>query len=234
MGTVIDHLIADHHVRVIQAFSDANGVAHAAGEFGVIRQMGVDWARQQIWIEWERDGNREKMVFRLDARRGPRNGGMREFFELGDYSPMPRPAPVPIQQPPRPAEIVVDGLIIDETQYAQAVERVSALAGAGRFDDAKAQILKITGWPCEYGWRIKEMAQHLTAMASDHVTDPNPAVYSWLREWSIFVWHMWGSGATSGGEGAAFLLDIDAGKKVLAELDRRRKQAGLPIDASSA
>jgi hypothetical protein len=36
MGTVIDHLMSEHQVRVIQSFSDANGVAHQAGESGVM------------------------------------------------------------------------------------------------------------------------------------------------------------------------------------------------------
>jgi hypothetical protein len=111
MGTVIDHLIADHKVRVIQAFCDANGCAHKAGESGIIRQMGLDWPRQEIWIEWERDGVREKMLFRLDARQGPRSGAMREYFELGDFAPLPRPAPAPPAPPPPLApEETVDGL----------------------------------------------------------------------------------------------------------------------------
>ena len=43
---------------------------------------------------------------------------------------------------------------------------------------------------------------------------------------------LWGSGATSGGEGAAFAVEIRAGEKVLAEFDQRRKEIGLPMDVA--
>src|SRR5262245_35419190 len=105
MGTVIDHLMSNYRITVLKDFTDARGVEHRAGESGVIRQMGLEWP-EEIWIEWERDGATEKMSFRLDARTGPRNGGMREFFELGEYAPQPRPLVVP--PPPVEAELPKD------------------------------------------------------------------------------------------------------------------------------
>jgi hypothetical protein len=223
---VIDHLMSEHQVRVIQSFSDANSVAHQAGESGVIRQMGLDWPQKQLWIEWERNGAREKMVFHLDARQGPRSGAMREFFELGDFVPTPRPAPPP-PRPPSPRD-VNERLISDETQYEAAVRRVWLGAADRRFDEAKSQIFEINGW-LTVNWRIKEMAQHLTAMAAAHVEDTDPTVYVWVKDWATQVWYMWGSGATSGGEGAAFAREIEAGEKILAELDKRRERAGLQL-----
>lgn len=231
MGTVIDHLMSRHRVTVMQAFTDANGVAHQAGESGLILQMGLEWHTQEIWIEWERDGAIERMTFRLDARDGPRSGTMREFFELGDYVPLPRAATPrrKITPPPAPA-----GVIADSSRYEEAVERVAALAAYRRFEEAETQILQITGWPCEYGWRVKDMAHQLTGMAAGHVEDADPTVYLWLKGWATHAWYMWGSGATSGGEGAAFAVEIRAGEKVLAELDQRRKDIGLPMGATSS
>jgi hypothetical protein len=232
MATVIDHLMAHHQVTIVQAFSDANGIAHRAGETGIIRDMGLDWPRQQIWIDWERDGTREKMVFRLDAKKGPRNGGMREFFELGDYQPPPRPKPAPPPPPTLPTQEAPDR-ISDEEGYNATVQRVRGFAAYRRFDEAHSETLKATDWLASHGWRIDEMAQHLTAMAAEHVEDDDPAVYLWLKQQATFVWYMWGSGATSGGEGAAFGRQIQAWEKALAELDRRRQSAGLRMNGPS-
>ena len=234
MGTVIDHLMSGHRITVIKAFADAKGVEHRAGESGVIQQMGLEWPEQEIWIEWEREGKGERMTFRLDARHGPRSGAMREFFELGEYVPKPRPDPAPARARAILATMeVLPGLITDPSQYEEAVERVAVLASHRRFDETEAQILQITGWPCEFGWRIKEMAHRLTGMAAAYVDEPDPTTYLWLKNWAIHAWYMWGSGATSGGEGAAYAVEIRAGEKVLADLDKRRERA-LQMGESSS
>jgi hypothetical protein len=230
MGAVIDHLMSGHRVTVIKAFKDADGVEHQVGESGVILKMGLEWPKE-IWIEWEHEGAKERMVFRLDAKEGPRNGAMREFFELGEYVPQPRPAAV--SSLPREPELPKDAppdLITDPSRYDEAVQRVAVLASHRRFEEAERQILQITGWPGEFGWRVREMADHLTGMAAEHVGETDPATYIWLRGWAVQAWYMWGSGATSGGEGAAYAVEIRAGEKVLADLDKRRKSAGLQIN----
>jgi hypothetical protein len=234
MGTVIDHLMSAHRANVIRAFTDSRGVHHGSGETGVIQQMGLEWSEQEIWIEWEREGALERMTFRLDAREGPRSGAMREFFDMGEFVPPPRPGP----SHPTPETISAflaasPNLITDSARYEDAVMRVAALASQSRFEEAEKQILQITGWPCEFGWRIKEMAHQLTGMAAAHVEDSDPAIYMWLRGWAIHAWYMWGSGATGGGEGAAYAVEIRAGEKVLAELDQRRQKAELRMDGAS-
>ena len=229
MGTVIDHLMSRHRVTVLKGFVDAKGNEHAIGESGMILQMGLEWNAQEIWIEWEREGTTERMTFRLDARQGPRSGAMREFFEMGEYIPLPQVIPDPAVKL-REARALLEtspDLITDSARYEDAVQRVAALAADRRFEEAEKQILKITGWPSEFGWRIREMADYLTGMAASHVNDPDPTVYTWLRGWAVHAWYMWGSGATSGGEGAAYAVEIRAGERVLADLDKQRMSAGL-------
>jgi hypothetical protein len=49
----------------------------AGGELAIIRRMDLDWPRQELLIEWERDGAKETLSFSLAATSGPRNGKMR-------------------------------------------------------------------------------------------------------------------------------------------------------------
>lgn len=93
MGATIDHLRADLHVTVIRDFVDARGAAHAAGEQAVLRRLDLNWSTFDLEIEWERNGVRETLHFRHGAKDGPRNGRMREYFEVGEHMPEPRTRP---------------------------------------------------------------------------------------------------------------------------------------------
>lgn len=104
MACTIDHLRPNHGVRVLRDFTDARGKSHSAGATGIIRQMGLDWAQSEFWIDWDRDGVSERLYFALGSTTGPGNGRMREYFELGDYdpgSPAPEPLLKPQAEPPR-------------------------------------------------------------------------------------------------------------------------------------
>ncbi len=97
MSCTVDHLRVDLHVKVLQNFTDARGISHRPGTSGVVRAMDLDWSRQEIRIVWEREGRPEELRFSLNATQGPRNGHMREYFEVGEYQPAS-------QLPPRDRE----------------------------------------------------------------------------------------------------------------------------------
>jgi hypothetical protein len=105
MACTIDHLRPDYGVRVLRDFTDARGHSHGAGETGIVRQMGLDGAQRELWIDWDRDGVPERLCFALGSTTGPGNGRMREYFELGAYvpgTPAPEPPPErPETEPPR-------------------------------------------------------------------------------------------------------------------------------------
>ena len=217
MGSVIDHLQADHQIRVLQDFSDARGTTHRAGDVGVIRRMELDWARQEMVIEWERDGTKEALCFALMAKTGPRNGRMRDFFELGERVPVAGERP----KQGRGSRVVaipalVEEPIADVTRYSDAVTRVWALAARHRFEEADAQCRLITASPDPYDGRLESLAGDLVAMAVTHLGDAEDAVYDWAREKAVHLWYAWGSGATSGGEGAVRADKIRAAEDQLA------------------
>lgn len=83
MAATIDHLRSDHHVRVLRDFTDARGLVRCADDRAIIRAMGLDTQRMELWIDWELGGERERLHFACRAETGPANGRMREYFELG-------------------------------------------------------------------------------------------------------------------------------------------------------
>ncbi len=89
LALTVDNLRVDHRVSVIRDFTDSAGTSMCAGESGVLRGLSWDQLRGIIHIEIEREGGAVSLVIPLSAQSGPRNGHMREFFELGDYVPVP-------------------------------------------------------------------------------------------------------------------------------------------------
>jgi len=207
----------DLRVTVLQAFRDARGAKHRAGETGVIRSIELDWPSEDIIVEWERDGRREKMVFVLRAKDGPRNGHMREYFEAGELE-MPPPPPkdrtrlarLRAELPP-PSEPVTD-----PNHYADALARIIALAITRKFAEAEQQIQLLLAPPDPFGGRLQQLADDLVGYAVACRDDADVDIYEWLRERAISLWYAWGAQATSGGDGAARMHSIQAAEDRLA------------------
>jgi hypothetical protein len=116
MAATVDNLESHHSYRVIRGFSDANGVHVPFDSVGVIRHIDIsdDWT--QIIIDWEQNGETQKLVFLMAATDGPRNNHMRTYFEKGELSlppraPKPKPETPPTAKPPEdtsPGERTVD------------------------------------------------------------------------------------------------------------------------------
>jgi len=222
MSTTIDHLSADHRVKVLRDFSDARGRKCRVGETAVIRRMGVDWSRQEISIEWERDGVNEKLVFELMAKSGPRNGAMREYFAVEERVPLfedtvegraqrkfielQRSVPTVDEQPVR-----------EPTRYEEAVARIWALAARRRFDEAERQIRLVLSAPAPAPDRLEQLAEDMAGLAALYRQTPESEVYDWLREHATRLWYAWGSQATSGGEGAVRAERIRAAERRMPE-----------------
>lgn len=71
MAATVDNLESHHSYRVIRGFSDANGVHVPFDSVGVIRHIDIsdDWT--QIIIDWEQNGQTQKLVFLMAATDGP-------------------------------------------------------------------------------------------------------------------------------------------------------------------
>jgi len=89
----IDNLRVDHRVTVLRDFTDSAGITLHAGESGILRRLSLDQLRMEIHIEIERASGNVKLAFPLQAKTGPRNGHMREYFEVGEDVTTPRDIP---------------------------------------------------------------------------------------------------------------------------------------------
>lgn len=221
MACTIDHLQADHRVRVLREFRDARGTRHQIGDTAILRRMELDWARQEIVFDWERDGTITKLFFALAAKDGPRNGHMKEYFALEERIPLPEDLPAARRKRNRPPIPQVDETPVDDAaQYAAAVARVSALAARQRFAEAKAQVRLILAWPDPYGGVLQQLAEDLVAIAEALAAYDDAAGFAWARDEAINLWYAWGSQATSGGEGAVRADSIRAAEEKLERCGR--------------
>jgi hypothetical protein len=219
MSCVVDHLAAGLRVRVRQDFVDARDVRRRRGETGVIRALALDWARQEIVLEWESAGGRERMFFALAASDGPGNGRMRAYFDVIERSPPPPPsrrreAPA-VPEPAAPP-------VTDPMRYEEAFARVWALAARSRFAEAEQQLQALLSGPDPHGGVLERAAGDMVDVARAHALDPNDAVYAWARKRATDLWYAWGAQATSGGEGMARLMSIRTAEERLAACDARR------------
>lgn len=216
MGCTIDHLSVDHSLTVLQDFRDALGTKHHAGEQGMLRIMELDWPRQEFFLEWERQGVRERMVFSLAAKEGPRSGAMREYFAMGEAERVVRRP-----KPPPPPPALAPKLVTESGGYDAGLQRVWALAARRRFDEAEEQVRALVKEGGPFGERIERAATDLGGLAEAYMGEEDRTVYTWLRERSISLWYSWGSQATSGGEGTVRAREIRAAERRFAELEAR-------------
>lgn len=225
MGCVIDHLQSDHRIRVLQDFTDARGARHVAGEEAVLRSMDLDWGRQEISLEWEREGGREKLYFALAAKDGPRNGRMREYFAMGERVPLPREDPMERHRREMAARIptIVGDVVREVTRYDEAVTRVWALAAQHRFEEAEAQLRLILAAPDPCDGRLEQLAGDIVGIAIAHVYDGDRSVFDWARNRGVGLWHAWGSNASAGGEGAVRGNRIRDAEEYLAKFERPQR-----------
>lgn len=205
MACTIDHLRVDHRVTVLRDFTDLAGITIRAGETGVLRGLGLDYARMEIWIELERNGGRDKLRFALRAADGPRNGHMKDYFEMGEDVSTPRVIPAFHDQSKRQ-------MIIPPPDKPSAPMNTSAWArvaqstdGPDRLEDIEKEMLRsmdhigvaasIAEFYAQRMRTFQRAGNEARAIAAFKLA------VDWMGNYAI--------SATSGGEGAALSYERD-------------------------
>lgn len=205
MACTIDHLRVDHRVTVLRDFTDLAGITIRAGETGVLRGLGLDYVRMEIWIELEHNGARDKLRFALRAADGPRNGHMREYFEVGEDVSTPRVIPAYHDQSKRQ-------MIIPPPDKPSAPMNTSAWArvaqstdGPDRLEDVEKEMLRSMDHIGVAASIAEIYAERMRAFQRAGNEPRAIAAFKLAVDWM----GNYASSATSGGEGAALSYERD-------------------------
>lgn len=217
MATTIDHLRQDHRITLLRDVTDARGVQLRAGEQGILRRQHWDQIRMDIELEIELPNRRVTLVFPVAAKTGPRNGHMREYFEMGEDVTPPRILPAfhdpslrkmivpPPEDRPTPATRRGPMNTADWSRAAQSTEGPDRLEAVEREMLAAMDHIGVAG-------SIAEMyAQRMRAFQRAGNEPRAVAAFKLAVQWM----DSYAGSATSGGEGAALSYESDQFRKSL-------------------
>lgn len=212
MATTIDHLRVDHRVTVLRDFVDAKGTMMRSGETGVLTKIDWDQIRMEIILEIKRESGNVKLIFELAAKTGPRNGRMRDYFEIGEDVTPPRVIPAFHDQSKRQ-------MIIPPPEKKSAPMNTTAWARAAQSTDGPDRLEAIEE-------EMRRSIDHIGVAASIAEmyaqrmrtfqragNEPRAiAAFKLAVDW-MGTYAGW---ATSGGEGAALSYERDQFRAALA------------------
>ena len=206
MSATIDHLRVDHRVTVLRDFTDAAGITLRAGESGVICGLSFDQIRREIYIQIERASGKVTLTFSANAKTGPGNGHMREYFEMGEDVTMPRV--LPIHRSPSERTMIVPPPSRDESSSSSGPDwwrKALALEAAGKDTEAEQAIRQAVPHVGAAS-SIAEMYARRMRMFQRAGDEPRAiAAFKKAVDW-MGTYAGW---ATSGGEGAALSYERD-------------------------
>lgn len=212
MATTIDHLRVDHRVTVLRDFTDATGITMRAGETGVICGLSWNQLQMEIHIVIERASGTADLVFPLSAKDGPRNGRMREYFEVGEDVTTPRVIPAfhdhslrkmivpPPEKTPSP---------VNNPAWARTAQTTE---GPDRLEAMEAELRRSINHIGVAASIAEIYAERMRAFQRAGNEPRAIAAFKLAVEW-MATYAGW---ATSGGEGAALSYERDQFRAALA------------------
>ncbi|MGC3956688.1 MAG: hypothetical protein QM813_01605 [Verrucomicrobiota bacterium] len=212
MATTIDHLRVDHRITVLRDFVDAKGKLMRAGDSGVLTKIDWDQIRNEIVLEIKRDSGNMKLVFDLAAKTGPRNGRMRDYFEIGEDVTPPRV--IPAYHDPSLRQMIIPPperkpATMNTTAWARAAQ---SMEGPDRLEAIEEEIRRSIDH-IGVAASIAEMyAQRMRMFQRAGNELRAIAAFKLAVDW-MGTYASW---ATSGGEGAALSYERDQFRAALA------------------
>lgn len=212
MATTIDHLRVDHRITVLRDFVDAKGMMMRAGDSGVLTRIAWDQVRMEIVLEIKRDSGKVKLVFELAAKTGPRNGRMRDYFEIGEDVTPPRV--IPAFHVPSKREMIIPPPVknpapLNSSAWARIAQSTD---GPDRLEAVEKEMLAAIDH-IGVASSIAEMYAQRMRMFQRAGNEPRAiAAFKLAVDW-MGTYASW---ATSGGEGAALSYERDQFRAALA------------------
>ncbi len=205
MAMTIDNLRIDHRVTVLRDFTDAAGITLQAGEHGVLRKLSFDQIRLEIGMEIERTNGKVALRFPQKMPDGPRIGHMKEFFELGDYVPLPGSEPV--RRDPLARKMIVPrpGKDAASEPKPEWLRQAGNVEGPDRLEALEQQIQR-DAQHIGAAASIAEMYAQRMRVFQRAGNEPRAvAAFKLAAQW-MWTYASW---ATSGGEGEALSHERD-------------------------
>lgn len=216
VATTIDNLRVDHHITVLRDFTDAKGVAMRVGDKGIVRKLHWDQIRMEIHLEIECASRKVTLVFPLTAKTGPRNGHMREYFEVGDDATTPRI--IPAFHHPAARQMIIPPPAEPETAPVHTARTANwrraaqATEGPDRLVDVENEMRQSIDHIGVAGSIAEIYAERMRAFQRAGNEPRAIAAFKLAVEWM----GIYASSATSGGEGAALSYEYDRFRTSLA------------------
>lgn len=212
MATTIDHLRIDHRITVLRDFVDAKGTLMRAGDSGVLTRIDWDQLRMLILLEITREVGKVKLVFELGAKTGPRNGRMRDYFEIGEDVTPPRI--LPAFHDPSKRQMIVPPPVkaqppTNSTAWARAAQGTE---GPDRLEEVEREMLASIDHIGVAGSIAEIYAERMRAFQRAGNEARAIAAFKLAVDWM----GRYASSATSGGEGAALSYERDRFRAALA------------------
>lgn len=212
MSMTIDNLRVDHRVTVIRDFAAANGITMSAGDTGIIRALSLDQLRMEIHVVIERAGKKLELIFPIKVPTGPRNGHMRDYFEVGEDVTPPRVIPAFHDQSKR--QMIVPSPVknpapMNSTAWAHAAQSTD---GPDRLEVVEKEMLAAINHIGVAGSIAEVYAQRMRAFQRAGNEPRAIAAFKLAVDWM----DNYAASATSGGEGAALSYERDQFRAALA------------------
>ncbi len=212
MATTIDHLRVDHRITVLRDFVDAKGTMMRAGDSGVLMKLEWDQIHMEIILEIAGDSGKVRLVFELAAKTGPRNGRMRDYFEIGEDVTPPRVIPAFHDQSKRQMIVpppVKNPAPMNSTAWARAAQSTD---GPDRLEGVEKEMLAAINHIGVAGSIAEIYAERMRVFQRAGNETRAMAAFKLAVDWM----DNYASWATSGGEGAALSYERDQFRKALA------------------
>lgn len=205
MATTIDHLRVDHRITVRRDFTDAAGVTMRRHETGILRAVEFQPLRLEIHLEIERAADRVHLVFALAARTGPRNGHMREYFELGEDVTTPRILPTNRQPVDRTMKVPPPALPAASLDPIALAGLAQSTDGPDRLEAMEEALRKAIPHIGVAASIAERYAERMRAFQRAGDEPRASAAFALAMQW-MDTYAGW---ATSGGEGEALSYERD-------------------------
>ncbi len=212
MSMTLDNLRVDHRVTVLQEFTDANGVTLRAGESGVVRGLSMNPHCTEIYIQIERAAGKVDLMFPLRATSGPRNGHMREYFEIGEDVTTPRVIPAFHDQSKRQMIVPPPEKKLGPMNTAAWRRAAQSTDGPDQLEDIEKEMRRAIDHIGVAGSIAELYAERMRAFQRAGNEPRAIAAFKLAVDW-MGTYASW---ATSGGEGAALSYERDQFRAALA------------------